>query len=371
MTKKKPKVLIVGAFQRTHGDNRIGGLAFACSSLVNSELADQYDFVLIDSTIRSIKSRTGIHRLPSALYRISLAFWHMLFKRLHCVVCFSSHGNSFLEKGMIILLGRVLFQRTVLFPRSGHLATQLTPDGWRRRFARLTLRCTWRVFCQSRTWKDFYIDVLSNSQSSAQIQEKFQVIENWLPDEYFVDKRPVASSDGPEFVVGFYNRLERDKGIYDFLDAVAAANKMNPNIRGLVIGDGTEADAIAKLTQEKYANVVEFRGWLHSDEKEELCKLDMILFCSLAEGFPNSLLENLALKIPCVATRVGAVGDVIVDNHSGYLVDPADTFAMADRIVDLSRDSQRRESFAVNAYERAKMTNSLSTAVCKISEALG
>ncbi len=123
------------AFGSFDGDGRLGGLAFACSSLVDSSLAEKVEFVRIGTKPKSIRDRTGLHRLPDALQRVWRVLFYCIFGRIHTVICFMSHGTSAVEKSLMVCIARSLGKRTILLPRSGHLETQLNRHKWFPRFS--------------------------------------------------------------------------------------------------------------------------------------------------------------------------------------------------------------------------------------------
>ena len=65
---------------------------------------------------------------------------------------------------------------------------------------------------------------------------------------------------------------------------------------------------------------------------------DALVLPSANEGTPVSAIEALASGRPVVATRVGGVPDVVRDGIDGFLVDPGDVDALADRLADLASD---------------------------------
>ena len=65
---------------------------------------------------------------------------------------------------------------------------------------------------------------------------------------------------------------------------------------------------------------------------------DAFLLPSVTEGTPVSAIEALASGTPVVATRVGGVPDVVTDGTDGFLFEPGDTEAAADRLAELARD---------------------------------
>lgn len=78
------------------------------------------------------------------------------------------------------------------------------------------------------------------------------------------------------------------------------------------------------------------------DIPETLAALDVVVSASTAaEGVPQALLQALAMRRPVVATRVGAVPEVIRHEETGLLVRPGDPAALADAVTSLLADPHR------------------------------
>ena len=69
-----------------------------------------------------------------------------------------------------------------------------------------------------------------------------------------------------------------------------------------------------------------------------LSAADIVALPSLAEGMPLSLLEAMAAGHPVVATRVGAIQEIIEDRSTGLLVPPGSSDALARAVNELLRD---------------------------------
>jgi glycosyltransferase involved in cell wall biosynthesis len=67
----------------------------------------------------------------------------------------------------------------------------------------------------------------------------------------------------------------------------------------------------------------------------------------------NSVLETMACGLPVVATRIGGVGEYVVDG-TGILVDPCDGEAMADAIVRLLDDPAEAQRLGEGARRQAE-----------------
>jgi glycosyltransferase involved in cell wall biosynthesis len=116
----------------------------------------------------------------------------------------------------------------------------------------------------------------------------------------------------------------------------------------VIAGDGilrTETERLAAELQVKDSCL--FIGRCAS-VPDLLAVSDICVLSSQAEGFSNSILEYMAAGRPVVATNVGGAGEAIVEGESGYLVQARDDQAMADRIIKLLRDPDRRAKMGLN-----------------------
>ena len=58
------------------------------------------------------------------------------------------------------------------------------------------------------------------------------------------------------------------------------------------------------------------------------------------------------MNVPVVASRVGGIPEIIVDGHSGLLVPAGDPHILAEKIVDLLMDPDKRKRLAANLNQR-------------------
>jgi glycosyltransferase involved in cell wall biosynthesis len=88
---------------------------------------------------------------------------------------------------------------------------------------------------------------------------------------------------------------------------------------------------------------------------------DIFALASVArsEGMPTVILEAMALEKPVVATRVGAVPELVEEGVSAVLVDPGDDAGLADRLSALVGDDSRRTLMGAAGRLRAESEFSL------------
>lgn len=85
----------------------------------------------------------------------------------------------------------------------------------------------------------------------------------------------------------------------------------------------------------------------------ELLDADIYVHPSYIDNSPNSLCEAMLLGLPCVATAVGGVPDMIHDGVDGLLVPPNEPFMLADTIKNLYDNPTKMERLGSSARKRA------------------
>ncbi|HEX3865836.1 MAG TPA: glycosyltransferase family 4 protein [Gemmatimonadaceae bacterium] len=80
---------------------------------------------------------------------------------------------------------------------------------------------------------------------------------------------------------------------------------------------------------------------------------DIFVFPTKREGFPNAVLEAMEAGLPIVATRIGAIPEMIVDGEHGLTVDADDQAALERAIDRLMSDPQLASTLGAAARDRA------------------
>jgi len=143
----------------------------------------------------------------------------------------------------------------------------------------------------------------------------------------------------------FVGRLTREKGIVTFLEAVARA----PELSFRIVGDGPFAAEVEAAVQ-RHANL-EWLGWCDRAQIEaELARAACLVFPSQwYEGMPMTMLEAMALGVPVVASRCGAMAEIVAHGHNGLLCEPGDGAALADAVRSIASNRLLQRRMAVAA----------------------
>lgn len=143
-------------------------------------------------------------------------------------------------------------------------------------------------------------------------------------------------------VVGSVGRLAEVKNLDLLIAAVADARAAVPVLRLVLVGEGPcQEHLIRKVTALGLSEVVIFTG-LRNDVPELLPGFDLYVCSSDYEGVSLSILEAMAAARAVIATAVGGNPEIVHHNKTGILVERRNHRALAQALVELSRDAARR-----------------------------
>ncbi|HEV3139537.1 MAG TPA: glycosyltransferase, partial [Vicinamibacterales bacterium] len=154
--------------------------------------------------------------------------------------------------------------------------------------------------------------------------------------------RTALGIPGGTGVVATVGRLTAIKNHRLFLDMAQRLARGNAAVMFLIVGDGElRADLEREAAARGLADRVRFLGW-RRDLTTIYGAADVFAITSSNEGTPVALIEAMAAGVPGVATDVGGVRDVIVDDSMGVVVPPDDAATFASAIETLFADPDRR-----------------------------
>ncbi|MFE5334267.1 glycosyltransferase, partial [Isoptericola sp. NPDC056573] len=162
-----------------------------------------------------------------------------------------------------------------------------------------------------------------------------------------------------QFTVLFVGTLKPWHGLDVLIDAFAGVRSRVSEARLLLVGDGPEREAVlARADALGVGDAVEHAGAVPpSDVPPLLLRADVAVApYPPLDGFyfsPLKVYEYLAAGLPVVASAVGELSEALEHGAAGVLVPPGDAVALADALVALARDDDRRAALGARAREVA------------------
>jgi glycosyltransferase involved in cell wall biosynthesis len=167
----------------------------------------------------------------------------------------------------------------------------------------------------------------------------------------------LTAESGP--LVIMIGRLVREKGYFEFMQALGRLKADFPTMRALVVGDALKSDhddSAAAIRAEAHAQgldqTVIFAG-LRPDVPQLLALADIFCLPSWREGMPRSLIEAMAAGLPVVATNIRGCREEVVDGHTGVLVPVRDAVGLAQGLRPLLADPALRRRMGEAGRQRA------------------
>lgn len=163
-----------------------------------------------------------------------------------------------------------------------------------------------------------------------------------LPHGVETESFPPKQKNGDSFKLIAVGRLSEEKGFDLLLDALADMADQ-PKWSLQIVGEGPLLSSLHQQIEHLgMTNRITLSGALApSQVRRELSRSDLMIVPSRREGFGVVGLEGMAAGLPVVATRVGALPEIIEDGKTGVLVDANDVKALHTAIVDMLVDEEK------------------------------
>ncbi len=158
--------------------------------------------------------------------------------------------------------------------------------------------------------------------------------------------------EDPDVVLLSLANLVPRKGLDVLLEALPAVLAEAPRVRVWIGGDGPEREPLERAARERgMSERVKFLG-RRQDKADLLTLCDAFVLPSRREGLGVAALEAMASGRPVVASRVGGLGEVVLDGETGILVPPEDPVRLAEALIRIAGDGALRDRLGLAGSER-------------------
>lgn len=166
-----------------------------------------------------------------------------------------------------------------------------------------------------------------------------------------------------ESVVVYTGRLDRNKGLYDLVNAWSEVTKNSPGCRLWLVGEGPDRDQLFQQIKD-----LDLRGQVvlpgaFDDVEEVLRAANLFILPSYFEGLSISLMEAMAHQVPVIASDIPGNHDIIQSGINGNLVPAGDVSALSHAIQDALAKPDQLKRWTAAAYQTIQENYSLASMV--------
>ena len=147
------------------------------------------------------------------------------------------------------------------------------------------------------------------------------------------------------FLIGVIGRFEQPKGHEVFFRSFSQVTKKNPRLHVICVGDGPLKSQLLNLVEKLDINMQVIFTGVRKDIFNFLSSIDMLVIPSYREGLPNVLVESLWSGCPIIASGVGDIPELIINEENGLLVEPGDVNDLSNSIERMVLDGALRRKF--------------------------
>ena len=167
-----------------------------------------------------------------------------------------------------------------------------------------------------------------------------------LPTQEWSQKQKDNTEEKSIVCVG---RFAPEKGHRYLIEALGLLNQKEVKWRCTFLGDGELEPELRALTAEhNLTDKIMFPGFCE-DVYSELLKSDVFVLPSLHEGSPNALIEAMGIGMPCIASDVGGIRDLIETDKNGIRVPDQDSSALASALERILTEPEFASELGKNA----------------------
>mgnify|MGYP003588217846 CR=1 FL=1 len=165
----------------------------------------------------------------------------------------------------------------------------------------------------------------------------------------------------------FVGHVTKNKGIFELVESFSLLS----NIDELILVGPFELEVKNKIIELAgiKSDKITFTGALDKVEVlNAMQQANVLVLPSYTEGFPNVIIEAMAMQCPVVATNVGAVPNMLNDGYSnpaGLVVEPKNVEALTEALDFMISNPDQAKIFAHNAYLKVKSEYTLEKVCCQ------
>lgn len=328
------KVLMIGPDRSVHG-----GISSVVNNYYEAGLDKRIDLCYIGTMVDGPKWMKLICAVK--------AYFRFLVKlpKYDIVHVNMASDASYYRKSVFIRTAGIYHKKIVIHQHGGSFMDfyeKELSDAGRRRAKRLfSMGNAFLVL--GTAWKDFFGTIIE--------RERITVFPNAIQLPLLEKKQYGVRK------ILFLGRMCKEKGIGELLTVMPKIKEKYPDVHLYLGGVWEDQELKAKAVPLK--DYVTDLGWISGAAKQKyLEKCDIFVMPSYFEGQPVSILEAMANACGIVASRIGGIPDMIIEDETGIFVKPQDTKTLEEGLCRLLAEPELCRMLGENA--RRKIENEFS-----------
>ncbi len=193
-------------------------------------------------------------------------------------------------------------------------------------------------------------------------KDGIRLIYNGIKPIYFFNREEaqgileekIGQSLNGNFVIGTISELTKNKGLKYAIDGLEDIVKGNNRVKFIVIGEGEDRGYLEKEIRDEGLEDRIFLVGQIEEAGRYLKAFDILLLSSIKEGFPFVLLEAGLAGLPVIATEVGGIPEIIVNNKTGILIEPKEDDDIESAMKELVENEYERDLLGKNLKKEVK-----------------
>jgi glycosyltransferase involved in cell wall biosynthesis len=254
-------------------------------------------------------------------------FYECTFHRSNLVYFQISHIGIAFFRDLVFVFIIKLFNIKIVYHLHGKGIKQKTGNNIYKYFYKFAFRNS-EIICLSPLLVNDIEDVYEGN---------IHIVNNGIPDvsnEYIISLPCKVINRKTKII--FLSNLIISKGILDFLESLRLLLSKNIDFEAVIIGAESDIGSEflnEKLKEYKLTDIVTYLGTKYDYEKEEiLFGCDILVFPTKDDVWGNVILEAMQLGKPVVATREGAIPEIVENEVTGFLVDKHSPEQIAEKL---------------------------------------
>lgn len=300
----------------------------------SAAIAERFDLHVIPLQFADSIGDVGAPRIGKVL-RALLTALRLLWRLANelpdaAYLTLSPPGGAFYRDCLYVAILK-LFSVTRIYHLHAQGFAEAPDTGWRGGLYRWAFKGAWVI----------HLAPAVRADTRALVSEtQVRYVANGVPDE--AGERAPAPDGVPRIL--FLSNMMPAKGTHVLLRALGELAQRGVAFQATFAGAALHDVGFAgEIRAVGLTEHVRFLGPVHGADKIALYQRhDIFAFPTLRDAFPLVILEAMQHGLAVVSSREGAIGDIVIEGETGFLVDKGDVVALADRLQALCNDDALR-----------------------------